>query len=73
MSSSCTDVDLHDLLESLRRGEVVRVVSDKYASATEAPGTMGHLVLAAERASAEALTYIAMIGLMSKRLAYSKN
>ena len=47
-----------DVLESVRRGEVVRVVSNNGPCETESSGEVGHLVLAAEKASTEALTQL---------------
>jgi 3,4-dihydroxy 2-butanone 4-phosphate synthase / GTP cyclohydrolase II len=49
------DFELTDVLGSVRRGEVVRVVSDRPMSEPDSTAAVGHLVLAAERASAEAL------------------
>ena len=49
------DSELTDLLESLRRGEIVRVASDFEAGVTADSSATGYLVLAAEKASHEAV------------------
>ena len=53
MSSTCADSTLPDILGSVRRGDVVRVLNDKEASEPNSPA--GHFVLAAETVSPNAL------------------
>ncbi len=53
MSSTCADSTLPDILGSVRRGDVVRVLNDKEASEPNSPA--GHFVLAAETVSPDAL------------------
>jgi 3,4-dihydroxy 2-butanone 4-phosphate synthase/GTP cyclohydrolase II len=50
------NTEFNEVLESVRRGEVVRIVSDLEASQPETFEGMGQLALAAERASIAALT-----------------
>jgi 3,4-dihydroxy 2-butanone 4-phosphate synthase/GTP cyclohydrolase II len=54
--------ELAEALDCIRRGQVVRVVSNAQACESESPDTMGHLVLAAQRASPEALSRLFQFG-----------
>ena len=53
MGPTCAEVTLTDVVDSVRRGGVVRVASDVNANETKSPA--GYFVLAAEMASTEAI------------------